>query len=1022
METTMKQPVGRELTSAATNRIQNLSAGWKLACDSANQGKNFKWYINLQEKEARPAMIPGILQEVFPDYHGVAWYWTTFRTMLKKHPASVYALKFQEVDYFAEVWLNGVYLGSHEGAEFAFEMNVQKALKFDAENLLVVRVINPIEEPIDGFVLGDTAHGVKFNKNYMSGAMYNYGGITQRVELIETDPVRIGDVHAKADMKANAIKVSVTIRNDLETPVAGRLTATVRLRNSDLVLVRQELPITASSGQSDQAITIPINQPQYWSPEDPQFYLVTVDLECEQNAATCQDQKTVRCGFRELRVDNGYFRLNGKRIFIRCTLTVNDYCCGDKIPMEHLKRDLIFAKAAGFNTVRFLIGGVYPEQLDLCDEIGLMVYEESYASWYLSDPRLKSEYTDMSKMPERYDASMLGIIARDRNHPSVTIWGMLNETFDGPVFRHVYNSLEKVRALDDSRLVLLNSGRWDGIITVGSLSNPGSTKWEAQWGKETTDGLPKDEVDAQGKTHPTFVQGGLGETVQKVLGDCHYYPLVPYDQPNRDFFKTHGRDTKPIFQSECGTGSLLNVIDGLRQYQQAGAFVKLNNYMRLQKQVELLTADWKRFGMNDVYAFPEDMYIDSYAQQVRQARLEYDLVRSNPKMCGLSITTMVDVGVGDGRWTYAREMKPGMFDTMRDGWAPLRWCLFVEPGHVYAGREFTLEAVLATEDVLKPGTYAADLKIFGEPGMVWEKHVTFSVPQPPKGSDGPLAINVLRESIKLDVPPGAYEFTASLEQGGAPAGSRRKFYLSAPVAASKSDVTVLGLEKEVEHWLQSHGVTCRPFDAAHSDVTEVILVGDLSKTNSDFNQWKEILQKMARGSTVVFLSPCAFKRGDDAVGWLPLAKKGCGYWFGDWVYHKECVAKPHPVFDGLQPRGVMNWEYYDQVIPHFVFDGQDTPDDIAAVWFATGYNDGMLSEKFRTGYGAGLLFAGYKFGQGRFFINTFRILENLNLNPTADRMLLNIIRYAQKEAGKPLAALPDDFNVLVEHLYDKKVK
>jgi hypothetical protein len=140
------------------------------------------------------------------------------------------------------------------------------------------------------------------------------------------------------------------------------------------------------------------------------------------------------------------------------------------------------------------------------------------------------------------------------------------------------------------------------------------------------------------------------------------------------------------------------------------------------------------------------------------------------------------------------------------------------------------------------------------------------------------------------------------------------------------------------------------------------------------------------------------------------------------VYHKECVAKPHPVFDGLQPRGVMNWEYYDQVIPHFVFDGQDTPDDIAAVWLATGYNDGMLSEKFRTGYGAGLLFAGYKFGQGRFFINTFRILENLNLNPTADRMLLNIIRYAQKEAGKPLAALPDDFNVLVEHLYDKKVK
>ncbi len=1016
----MKRPIEFQLDTVQTNRIQSLPATWKLACDPANQGKILEWHENPPENESRPTSVPGIIQETFPDYHGVAWYWTTFQTMLEKDLASVYALKFHEVDYFAEIWLNGALLGSHEGAEFSFEMNVQNALKFDGENLLVVRVINPIEEPIEGFVLGDTAHGVKFCKNYMSGAMYNYGGITQGVELIRTDPVRILDVHAQADMKANAIKVSVTIRNELMTPVTAKLMATIRLRNSDLVLVRQELSFAAPCGASDQSLTIPINQPQYWSPEDPQFYLVTMDMECEEKTVSFRDQKTVRCGFRELRVDNGYFRLNGKRIFLRCTLTVNDYCCGDKIPNDHLMRDLIFLKAAGFNMVRFLVGGVYPQQLDMCDEIGLMVYEESYASWYLSDPRLKSEFTDMSKMPERYDNSMLGIIARDRNHPSVLIWGMLNETFDGPVFRHVYNSLEKVRALDDSRLVLLNSGRWDGIITVGSLANPGSTKWEAQWGKETTDGLPADEVDAQGKNQPTFVQGGLGETVQRVLGDCHHYPLVPYDQQNRDLFKTHGRDAKPVFQSESGTGSLLNVIDGLRQYQQSSISVETNNYKRLQKQVELLTADWNRLGMKEVYAFPEDMFMDSYAQQVRQARLEYDLLRSNPKMCGLSITTMVDVGVGDGRWTYAREFKPGMMDTLRDGWAPLRWCLFVEPGHVYAGRDFTIEATLATEDVLKPGTYAVDLKIFGEPGIVWEKRVTFSVPQSPKGSDGPLAVNVLRESIKLNVPPGVYEFTASLEQGGSPAGSRRKFYVSAPVAAMNSEVTVMGLSKETEQWLVSHGVTCKPF-ATNPEVGEVILVGDLSRTDAGYDQWKELLQRMARGCTLVFLSPYAFKRGDDSVGWLPLVKKGCGYLFGDWVYHKECVARPHPVFEGLPCKGVMDWEYYDQVIPHFVFDGQDTPDDVASVWFATGYNDGMLSEKFRTGYGSGLLFAGYKFGHGRFFINTFPLLENLDVNPTADRMLMNIIRYAKNDAGKPLAALPDDYNALVDQLYGQLV-
>ena len=56
---------------------------------------------------------------------------------------------------------------------------------------------------------------------------------------------------------------------------------------------------------------------------------------------------------------------------------------------------------------------------------------------------------------------------------------------------------------------------------------------------------------------------------------------------------------------------------------------------------------------------------------------------------------------------------------------------------------------------------------------------------------------------------------------------------------------------------------------------------------------------MARGSVVVFLSQQAFQREKDAVGWLPLAKKGRCYEFNDWLYHKECVAKAHPVFRGL---------------------------------------------------------------------------------------------------------------------------
>ena len=87
-------------------------------------------------------------------------------------------------------------------------------------------------------------------------------------------------------------------------------------------------------------------------------------------------------------------------------------------------------------------------------------------------------------MKVRYERSLREMILRDRNHPSLAIWGTLNETEDGAVYREAVSALALVRSLDDTRLVLLSSGRFDGNISVGSLSNPGSSTWEYEWGKE----------------------------------------------------------------------------------------------------------------------------------------------------------------------------------------------------------------------------------------------------------------------------------------------------------------------------------------------------------------------------------------------------------------------------------------------------------------------------------------------------------------------------------------------------------
>jgi hypothetical protein len=134
-----------------------------------------------------------------------------------------------------------------------------------------------------------------------------------------------------------------------------------------------------------------------------------------------------------------------------------------------------------------------------------------------------------------------------------------------------------------------------------------------------------------------------------------------------------------------------------------------------------------------------------------------------------------------------------------------------------------------------------------------------------------------------------------------------------------------------------------------------------------------------------------------------LAQKGRCYNFGDWLYHKECVAKAHPIFEGLPSKGILDWYYYGPVIPHYVFDGQEKPDEVVAAAFATGYTA-------PGGYASGILLGSYRFGEGRFVVNTLPIMENVDSHPAADRLLLNLISYAAGFVGKPLSELPAGFD------------
>jgi hypothetical protein len=950
-----------QATAVGVNSVQILNGAWKLAMDPENRGRQENW-CNQVQPGAKEAAVPGVIQQVFPGSHGVAWYWHTFHPRAGQAPDDRALLRFGAVDYFAEVWVNGKLAGSSEGGEAPFELDITDALLKEADNLLAVRVVNPTDTPIDGFLLSQTPHRNK-TAPPRCGAMFNSGGILYPVELRRVPPIYIADTFVRPNPKTGDIDVTVSVRNSGSELKKVTIGLSVSPGGGGDVLLSVDRQADIPAGFSEHALTMHISQPRLWDLDDPYLYRVDATVVFDAHRA---HRQSVPCGFRDFRIVDGYFHLNGKRLFLKSTHTGNAMPIGQTVVAtgDFGRRDMIYAKASGFNTVRFIAGVAYPEQLDLCDQLGLMVYEECLAAWELGDS---------PKMGERFDRNTSAMIRRDRNHPSVAIWGLLNETQDGPVFRQAVGFLPKLRQLDPTRLVLLGSGRWDAQHKIGSASNPGTDDWQPVWGVE---GANAEKASL-----------GAGGYVSKA-GDAHYYPGTPHTPLTDLFIRQLGGEDKPVFLSEYGIGSQMNVISEWKHFEQAGARSDLEDAVVLREQSEAFAADWKRLGFDNVYAFPEDMLRESQRLHARQRTIGFNDVRSNPRLCGYNLTGMLDHAItGEGLWTYWREWKPSVFDAVADGWSPLRWCLFADPLHGYAGRTVTVDAVLATEDALAPGDYPVRFRVLGPLGPVWEKEAVLKIPPSPA-----LAIPAIRETFELKGPAGAYVFAANMERGGSPTGGRLSFFVSDPAClpSLKGEAVLWGVDKKAEQWLAARGLVCHPLTSdIVSDSSAVVLVGKPADVETNTKLWKSLTARMTGGASVVFLSAQVFQNGKAAMNWLPLKQKGTCRSFNDWLYHKECVAKRHPVFDGLQGPGVMDWDYYGPVIPHEIFEGQETPSETIAAAFATG------NSQYPRGYGSSLLIASYNSGKGRFILSTPYVLENLDTHPAADRLLLNLVRFAQ---------------------------
>jgi len=935
--------------------VCNFCNNWYIDADPDNKGIEKGWHRCISDT-AVTTKVPSIIQETLPDCHGVAFYWCRFTPDIQRENTDRLLLCITAADYKADVYLNGTYIGSHEGGETPFHFDVTDNVMPNEENLLSVRIVNPTLEDIDGLNIVNIPNRNKTPEN-TAGSCTNHGGLWGMVELVCVPAVYIKDVFLIGDIHSGTLTADVTLENTLETEVAATISVNVYGRyGTDEKTVEKEDYILIAAGCTEKKLSLVIPDVKLWDVDDPNLYEIEIGLNC----AYGNHKKIQTFGFREFLVKDGFFYLNGRKIFLKSSHTGNAFPVGQGYPVikEQIRKDMIMAKAYGFNMIRAIAGMLRTEQLEIADEIGLMIYEESLGAWNLGHgPFLPGNghdrIGDEAKMLERFDNGVIEMIRRDRNHPCITIWGLLNEIpGDCPVTKRARDFLPKLRKEDPTRLVFFDSGRWDQYADVASASNPYSDTWDVTMGGDLA--CDKDEW-------------------LRNLGDLHDYP----DYPLRDSFingvRNYASGYKPAFFSETGMSSIFNVIEEAKHYEQYGYRSDLVDYVLIKNQADKLETDWERLGLQKIFSYPEMMLKESQRLSAGDRRRIFNAIRSNPMFNGYNLTGLLDHGwCGEGLWSLWRRFKPEVYDVVCDGWAPLRFCLFAKT-HAYSGEEFEIEAVLANECVLPVGTYVADFAITGDEGTIQMWSESFEI------KDDAFAVPVMKKKIRLNEKSGKYSLTAYM-RGASPLGNKLDFWITDPGdITTDAKITVCGLRENTVEFLKDKGVQIKEFCRGDRGL---ILAGDVNE-----EALLTLKEAAWEGAKVLFVNDRSFSdEKSDNIRLLDIAEDLQLKKVWEWLYHKESVMANKEIFQGLG-RGLMNQEIFGQVITARCFETRMTPDDVICPAFYTGH---YASEgSYNCVHNA----LGVNCGKGKIYLSAFELEENLGVEPAAERLLVNFINY-----------------------------
>ncbi|WP_010126032.1 glycoside hydrolase family 2 [Sphingomonas sp. KC8] len=424
------------LADAAPRRAFDLAQGWRFqqgaqpAEPLAPAFDDHSWKpVNLPHSWNRLGEYRTERSAQTNNFQGVGWYRLRFQSP-EKLDGKRAVLQFDGVGTIADVWLNGHYVGRHNGAYSRFRFDVSRFMAAKGDNVLVVKADN--SKPKAG---STTANVLP-----IAGDFFPYGGIYRGVSLIVTEPTHIDLLDhagpgvyasvASVDGAAAAIDVVTKLRNDEGKARNIRVVASIRDdKGAEVASVSAPARLDAAKVDSvRQSLTVP--NPRLWQGRaDPYLYKVVVELRA---GTKLLDRVEQPLGIRTFRMDpdKGFF-LNGKSLPLHGVSRHQDrqgkgWALSDADHVEDM--DLI--QELGANTIRFAHYQHAPKWFELADERGMVVWAEiPYVS--------AASFTGGTPTPEIVDNArqqLLELVRQNYNHPSVVTWGVGNEVDSYSIF------------------------------------------------------------------------------------------------------------------------------------------------------------------------------------------------------------------------------------------------------------------------------------------------------------------------------------------------------------------------------------------------------------------------------------------------------------------------------------------------------------------------------------------------------------------------------------------------------------